>query len=157
MSSPVIGTDGTKMWYQDGKLHRTDGPAVEYTDGGKFWYQNGKPHRTDGPAVEEPDGTKMWYLNDKLHRTAGPAVEDSGGTKEWYQNGIQIPAPSIQSSETETNTPKTIAGRLLMHESGVVGTLTLFGAHSLGCAYNLVEVMGQLRLEPIEPDGSLED
>jgi len=29
------------------------------------WYQNGKRHRTDGPAVEYADGTKCWYLNDK--------------------------------------------------------------------------------------------
>jgi len=53
---------GNKRWYQNGKLHRTDGPAVEYADGGKHWYQDGKLHRTDGPAVEYPDGDKYWYI-----------------------------------------------------------------------------------------------
>lgn len=39
-------------WYVTGKLHRTDGPAVEYKDIGKEWWVDGKLHRTDGPAVE---------------------------------------------------------------------------------------------------------
>jgi hypothetical protein len=28
-------------WYVNGKLHRTDGPAVECDDGAKSWYVNG--------------------------------------------------------------------------------------------------------------------
>ena len=55
--------DGTKRWYLDNKLHRTDGPAVEYTDGDKHWYLYGKCHRTDGPAIEHADGYKRWYLD----------------------------------------------------------------------------------------------
>ena len=31
--------------------------------GYKVWYLNGKLHREDGPAVEYPNGSKMWYLN----------------------------------------------------------------------------------------------
>jgi hypothetical protein len=34
--------DGTKRWYLDDKLHRTDGPAIEYTNGDKIWYLDGK-------------------------------------------------------------------------------------------------------------------
>jgi hypothetical protein len=37
--------------------------------------KNGKLHREDGPAVEYADGSKKWYLNGKLHREGGPAVE----------------------------------------------------------------------------------
>ena len=33
------------------KLHRTDGPAVEYDNGIKLLYINGKLHRLDGPAI----------------------------------------------------------------------------------------------------------
>ena len=62
-----VGSDGVKMWFQNGKLHRLDGPAVERLDGSKAWYQNGKLHRLDGPAVEYPDGTKMWYINGKQY------------------------------------------------------------------------------------------
>ena len=33
--------DGSKMWYADDKLHRTDGPAVEQADGSKEWWLDG--------------------------------------------------------------------------------------------------------------------
>ena len=55
--------DGVKFWYHEGKLHREDGPAVEWFNGSKYWYKNGEIHREDGPAIEEPDGTKYWYKN----------------------------------------------------------------------------------------------
>ena len=59
----IINADGSKFWCLDGKLHRTDGPAVERADGSKFWYLNGELHRTDGPAVIKADGDRFWYLN----------------------------------------------------------------------------------------------
>ena len=37
-----VDTDGNKHWFLNGKLHREDGPAVEYADGTKEWYLNGK-------------------------------------------------------------------------------------------------------------------
>ena len=79
--------DGTHMWYQDGRLHRTDGPAVEYPDGTREWYQDDERHRTDGPALEAPHGTRMWYQHDQLHRTDGPAVEYHDGTRQWWAHG----------------------------------------------------------------------
>jgi hypothetical protein len=34
--------DGIKVWYLlNGRLHREDGPAIEYMDGEKHWYLNG--------------------------------------------------------------------------------------------------------------------
>ena len=54
--------NGAKFWYQMGKLHRLDGPAVEYADGTKHWCQMGKLHRLDGPAIEWSDGTKEWFI-----------------------------------------------------------------------------------------------
>jgi hypothetical protein len=58
--------NGDKHWYLDGKLHRSDGPAVEWADGSKFWYLDGKLHRSDGPAVEYANGdARFWYLDDK--------------------------------------------------------------------------------------------
>ena len=76
--------NGTKEWYLKGQKHRMDGPAIEYSDGAKYWYLNGQLHRTDGPAVERLNGTKFWYLKGQLHRTDGPAIEWSDGTKFWY-------------------------------------------------------------------------
>jgi hypothetical protein len=80
--------DGTKYWFLNGQRHREDGPAVEYADGSKVWYLNGQWHREDGPAIERIDGIKFWYLNDKLHREDGPACEYADGKKYWYLNGI---------------------------------------------------------------------
>ena len=67
MSQPKmkIGPDGSKFWYLNGKLHREDGPAVEFADGGKQWYLHGKCHREDGPAIEYYNGQKRWFLNDE--------------------------------------------------------------------------------------------
>ena len=59
---------GTIRWYQNGKCHRLDGPAIEYIYGDKFWYRNGQIHRIDGPAIEYANGDKSWYQNGKLHR-----------------------------------------------------------------------------------------
>ena len=59
----ISGT-GTRRYYnKDDKLHRTDGPAVEYADGTKFWYQNGVLHRIDGPAIIFEDGDRRWCIN----------------------------------------------------------------------------------------------
>ncbi len=86
----VVDFEGTKSWYQNGQLHRTDGPAIEWADGSKSWYQNGQRHRTDGPASEWADGSKSWYQNGQLHRTDGPASEYANGSKEWYLWGHQL-------------------------------------------------------------------
>ncbi len=62
--------------------------TVEVNDyGTKFWSLNGKLHREDGPAIEWSYGDRSWYLNDKLHREDGPAIERADGTKEWFLNG----------------------------------------------------------------------
>jgi len=79
--------DGDKEWWVNDKRHREDGPAVEYADGGKEWWINDKLHREDGPAVEYSNGTKAWWINDKRHREDGPAIEYADGSKQWYLNG----------------------------------------------------------------------
>jgi hypothetical protein len=60
-----VNTNGSKHWYLNDKLHRKDGPAIDYSTGYKSWYLNGKRHREDGPAVEYPNGDKEWWLDDK--------------------------------------------------------------------------------------------
>ena len=37
----TIKSNGTKVWYKNGFLHRLDGPAVIWSDGEEWWYKNG--------------------------------------------------------------------------------------------------------------------
>jgi hypothetical protein len=73
--------DGDKFWYLNGKLHREDGPAIEWAKGDKAWYLNNKRHREDGPAIEFSSGSKSWFLNDEylteeeFNRRMTPTVE----------------------------------------------------------------------------------
>jgi hypothetical protein len=94
---PTIRPDGTEEWLQDGKRHRTDGPAVVRPDGTEEWWEDDRLHRTDGPAVVQSNGTEEWWQNGKLHRTDGPAIIWLGDTEEWWQNGKRVPAPSTPS------------------------------------------------------------
>jgi len=40
MAQRLMRMTGAKYWFQHGKLHRLDGPAVECSDI-RLWYQNG--------------------------------------------------------------------------------------------------------------------
>ena len=72
----------------NGKLHREDGPAIEYASGTKCWYLNGLNHRENGPAVEYPNGTKYWLINGLFHRDDGPAVyEIRDDLYLWFYKG----------------------------------------------------------------------
>ncbi len=55
---------GTTRWYNEqGKLHRENGPAIEYEDGEKWWWLNGISYskleweievaKLNGPTQEE--------------------------------------------------------------------------------------------------------
>ena len=85
-----VYANGNRAWYQDGKFHRLDGPAIEQTNGSKFWYQNDKRHRLDGPAVEDANGDKHWYQNGERHRLDGPAIEYANGDKRWCIDGEEL-------------------------------------------------------------------
>ena len=89
--------DGTKAWYINGKRHREDGPALEYTNGDKYWYINDKLHREDGPACECEDGSFRWYFHGRLHREDGPAVRYTNGTYSWYINGKRLTEKEFNS------------------------------------------------------------
>ena len=86
----IIFTDGTKMWYRNGKKHRdNDQPAVIELDGTKKWYNNGKKHRdNDQPAVIYSSGSQYWYHQGRLHRNNDQAtIIHPSGDRFWYQNG----------------------------------------------------------------------
>ena len=83
-----INEYGDKFYYVNKKLHREDGPAIEWFDKTCSWYKNGVAHREEGPAIETVDGYKAWRIEGKLHRKDGPAIEHVNGTKEWWFNNI---------------------------------------------------------------------
>ena len=95
MTTQYIKIDeyGSKIYYKDKemtKVHREDGPAIEYANGYKSWYINGNRHREDGPAIEWSDGYKSWFINGKRHREDGPALEWANGGKSWYLDGKEV-------------------------------------------------------------------
>ena len=74
-----------------------------HPNGTKEWRLRGRLHRTDGPAIERADGSKMWCLNGNLHRTDGPAYEGANGSKEWFLNGNEV---SWQDLYRQANDPE---------------------------------------------------
>lgn len=85
-----VDRDGNVRWkLLDGRLHREDGPAVEYVNGSKYWWFNGERHREDGPAVIRPGESEEWYLNDLRHREDGPAIILPGRIEEWWFEGLR--------------------------------------------------------------------
>ena len=96
-------------WKVGNKLHRDNGPAVEYVSGGSEWWCDGKQHRIGGPAVTWSDGCMVWYVDGKRHREDGPAVMwpcssggMDGGYREWWINGEQM---SEDEFNERTNPP----------------------------------------------------
>jgi hypothetical protein len=53
----------------------------------RVYYLNNKLHREDGPAIEYANGNKSYYLNDLLHREDGPAIDDLVGFKSYCLEG----------------------------------------------------------------------
>ena len=83
---------------------------IEYTvkvskSGDKFWSLNGKLHREDGPAIEWANGYKSWYLNDKRHREDGPAIEVANGDKSWWINGKQLTEAEHKAATSPKKNP----------------------------------------------------
>ena len=97
------GTPQTAEWRENGRLHRTDGPAEihYYPDGtiqAEYWWQNGEPYRDGAPArtLYNENGSiknERWLnQNGQYHRTDGPARTDyynNGNIKSegWWKNG----------------------------------------------------------------------
>ena len=53
-------------WYDaNGLFHRVCAPAVIYDSGHKIWYQHGRLHCSNGPAVTWEDGTEEWWIQDR--------------------------------------------------------------------------------------------
>lgn len=67
-------------------------PLVETSEDGtvRIYNNEGKLHKSRGPAIKDPNGYEAWYKLGSLHRLTGPAITYSDGRKEWWVNGKQI-------------------------------------------------------------------
>ena len=72
---------------------KLDAPSLIDHDGSRYWFLDGKLHRTNGPAIIRIDGFRCWMLNDEVHRDDGPAMVYPDGTEVWYHHGDRIAAP----------------------------------------------------------------
>ena len=99
---------GTVRYFDgDGKLHREDGPAIEYSNGDSVWFLGGKWHREDGPAIEYSNGDRAWYLGGKLHREDGPAVELPDGIRFWYLDGKRLSEDEFEALQQSQDRRRT--------------------------------------------------
>ena len=83
---------------------RTTMPTRRVNSAGtEVWYLNGKVHRTDGPAIIHPEGCALWLRNGKLHRLDGPAITHADGSEEWWVHGVRYepPPPCPECGKTE--------------------------------------------------------
>ncbi len=101
--------DGTKHWYLNGLLHRDNGPAREWNDGTKAWFLNGLRHRIDGPAIQCPFGKLDWYLFGKRHRIDGPALQWNDGSKYWYLDDTLLSPQEIKAHQISRLRDLTLA------------------------------------------------
>jgi len=83
----IVRRDNNIKYYEDGLLHKEDGPAIEFGNGDKEWYFKGKLHRHNGPAKDYKFGFKAYYIHGRLHREDGPAVLYPTGEVEWWLDG----------------------------------------------------------------------
>ena len=63
-----VNLTGTKKWFLNGKLHREDGPAIEYSTGTKKWYLNDK-------SMSEADHKRATEIIDGVREYEGRIVE----------------------------------------------------------------------------------
>ncbi len=105
----IIYLNGNKEWYQKGKLHRLDGPAIDYNDGllTEYWV-NGVQHTKEefdniyrAPLNkvyvyrEHPNGIKTTHQNGVLHSQRGPAVEGPLSKESITLNNHVLSGPVI--------------------------------------------------------------
>lgn len=100
------------------EYHRIDGPAlISFYENGDIslqeWYENGLLHRLDGPASVYTDvdnnTVELWMVNGRRHRVGGPAViinKKNYYSEEWFEHGIihRLDGPAytcVQNGVTE--------------------------------------------------------
>lgn len=95
-------------YWQDGKRHRLNGPAVEtFRMGSRYreWWQNGRLERKNGPAVQW-SFIEEWWRNGQRLRMKGPPVIQRSPTQVMPQP--PIPCPLYPDYDTPNPPPKNL-------------------------------------------------
>lgn len=116
LDGPAVELDNVLVWFQNGKVHRDDGPAIVYLEWGdtnpnydtiEEWHQYGILHRTTGPAIIYVNGSYEWVQNGRLHREDGPAQYWSpDSSHHWYILGEEITQEIFEKMKTCSNINK---------------------------------------------------
>ena len=81
-----IDDEGNRKWYKDSKLHRDNGPAVEWVNGDRWWCKDSKLHREDGPAIEYANGNHWRYKTNGILHGNDHADELLDSLRWWYHD-----------------------------------------------------------------------
>ncbi len=128
-STAVERPDGTREHWHRGRLHREDGPAIEFAGDelrlnlpfgrlrlvgpAELWLRRGRLYRDDEPAIRDAKGSALWFADGRVHREGGPAVEDvdDGTNLWWFRHGTHHrdggPAFVHEGLGTEWSAPET--------------------------------------------------
>lgn len=90
--------DYRMIYFSDGMIHNTEGPAIIKINGGEKWYICNVLHREDGPAVIKSNGTKKYYSNGKLHNKFGFAIKYPNGGGKYYIDNVEVSADVIKNN-----------------------------------------------------------
>jgi hypothetical protein len=62
-----VWSSDVEVWVDKNNfIHRENEYAYICYTGDKVWFQHGRKHRTNGPAVEYINGKGEWFINGKL-------------------------------------------------------------------------------------------
>ena len=88
MSKMITDPDGTKRWFFNEKLHRVDGPAIEWKNGDKEWWFDGiaaaEFYRIDAYLIDprvpwSPDNDseikRIWWEPDDVEEILNFCIE----------------------------------------------------------------------------------
>jgi hypothetical protein len=66
-SELIIDETGSKYWYLEDQIHRTDGPAIIFTCGTKQWWLNDCPYTYENwfnKLTPEQQENYLWNLDE---------------------------------------------------------------------------------------------
>jgi hypothetical protein len=103
-------------------------PVMEVdTAGNKYWILNRKLHRIDGPAIEFISGTKRWYLQDISYTEAEWKKKVAAMKKKAASTSAST--PKVDATQPVMYDPKFLNGKLHREDEPAVAQSTSVSDH----------------------------